>query len=98
MTGVRRPVVETAERLARERLAPRARKYDERAQNPLESWRDLWLEGLLAGTIPVQRGGLRLDMPTYIAVVRAMARGCASNGMTGHMQSNGIRCIAPPAS
>ena len=93
MTGVRRPVVETAERLARERLAPRARKYDERAQNPVESWRDLWREGLLAGTIPVQHGGLGLDMPTYIAVVRALARGCASTAMTVHMHSTVMRFI-----
>jgi alkylation response protein AidB-like acyl-CoA dehydrogenase len=93
MTGIRRAVVETAERLARDRLAPRASRYDDQAANPVESWRDLWREGLLAGTIPVADGGLGLDMATYIAVVRALARGCASTAMTVHMHSTVMRFI-----
>src|SRR5262245_11419108 len=93
MTAIRRSVVETAERLARDRLAPRASRYDDQAQNPVESWRDLWCEGLLAGTIPVSYGGLGLDMATYIAVVRALARGCASTAMTVHMHSTVMRFI-----
>jgi alkylation response protein AidB-like acyl-CoA dehydrogenase len=93
MTDLHRPSVETAERLARERLAPRAAQYDDRAQNPLESWLDLWQEGLLATTIPTGYGGLDLDMATYIAVVRALARGCASTAMTVHMHSTVMRFI-----
>src|SRR5262245_62130955 len=93
MTRVQRPVVQTAERLARERLAPRAARYDDRAQNPLESWRGLWSEGLLATTVPPEHGGLGLDMATYIAVVRALARGCASTAMTVHMHSTVMRFI-----
>jgi alkylation response protein AidB-like acyl-CoA dehydrogenase len=93
MTGIRRAVVETAERLARDKLAPRAAHYDDQAQNPMESWRDLWREGLLAGTIPVPHGGLGLDMATYIAVIRALARGCASTAMTVHMHSTVMRFI-----
>jgi alkylation response protein AidB-like acyl-CoA dehydrogenase len=93
MTGIRGTVVETAERLARDRLAPRASHYDDQAVNPVENWRDLWREGLLAGTIPVVDGGLGLDMATYIAVVRALARGCASTAMTVHMHSTVMRFI-----
>jgi alkylation response protein AidB-like acyl-CoA dehydrogenase len=93
MTDVHRPTVETADRLARERLAPRAARYDDRAQNPVDSWLDLWREGLLATTIPTPYGGLGLDMGTYIAVVRALARGCASTAMTVHMHSTVMRFI-----
>jgi alkylation response protein AidB-like acyl-CoA dehydrogenase len=85
--------VETAERLARDTLAPRAAHYDDQAQNPVESWRDLWRVGLLAGTIPASHGGLGLDMAAYISVIRALARGCASTAMTVHMHSTVMRFI-----
>ena len=85
--------VETAARLARDRLAPRAAEYDRDAKNPAESWRDLWAAGLLGAAIPRAHGGLGLDMPTYIGVVRALAGGCASTAMTLHMHSTVMRFI-----
>jgi len=93
MSEIQRAVVERAERLTRERIAPRANEYDAAAANPIESWRDLWSEGLLAGAIPASHGGLGLDMATYIAVIRALARGCASTAMTVHMHSTVMRFI-----
>ena len=93
MSEIQLAVVERAERLTRERVAPRASEYDAAAANPLESWRDLWREGLLAGAIPRSHGGLGLDMATYIAVIRAIARGCASTAMTVHMHSTVMRFI-----
>jgi len=86
-------IIERAERLTREHIAPRASAYDVAAANPVESWRVLWPEGLLAGTIPTAYGGLGLDMATYIAVIRAVARGCASTAMTVHMHSTVMRFI-----
>jgi alkylation response protein AidB-like acyl-CoA dehydrogenase len=93
MSQVQHAVVERAERLTRERIAPRANEYDAAGANPIESWRDLWREGLLAGAIPQTYGGLGLDMATYIAVIRAIARGCASTAMTVHMHSTVMRFI-----
>jgi alkylation response protein AidB-like acyl-CoA dehydrogenase len=93
MSEIQRAVVERAERLTRERIAPRANEYDAAAANPIESWRDLWSEGLLAGAIPPSHGGLGLDMATYIAVIRVLARGCASTAMTVHMHSTVMRFI-----
>src|SRR6185436_3974402 len=90
---VKRAVVERAERLTRERIAPRANEYDAAGANPIESWRDLWGDGLLAGAIPQTHGGLGLDMATYIAVIRTIARGCASTAMTVHMHSTVMRFI-----
>ena len=86
-------IVETAARLARERLAPRAAHYDREAANPLESWRDLHAEHLLAAAVPVAHGGLGLGMPTYVEVIRALAQGCASTAMTLHMHSTVMRFI-----
>ena len=87
-------IVETAARLAREYLAPRAARYDRDAANPVESWRDLHAENLIAAAVPVAHGGLGLDMPTYVEVIRALAQGCASTAMTLHMHSTVMRFIA----
>ena len=86
-------VVELAARLTREKIGPRAATYDREAANPIESWRDLWEAGLLAAAVPRSHGGLGLDMPTYVAVIRAIAQGCASTAMTLHMHSTVMRFI-----
>jgi alkylation response protein AidB-like acyl-CoA dehydrogenase len=86
-------VVERVQQLTRERIAPRAADYDLVGQNPVESWRDLWAEGYLASAIPRSHGGLGLDMPTYIGVIRTLAQGCANTAMTLHMHSTVMRFI-----
>src|SRR2546426_59950 len=88
-----RHVVERVEQLTRERIAPHAADYDRAGQNPVESWRELWAEGYLASAIPRVHDGLGLDMPTYIAVVRTIAQGCANTAMTLHMHSTVMRFI-----
>ncbi|HEY7650701.1 MAG TPA: acyl-CoA dehydrogenase family protein [Methylomirabilota bacterium] len=90
---MRQDVLQRAARLSREKLAPRAADYDRAAVNPVESWRDLHAEGLLATTVPVTHGGLGLDMPTYVAVIRTLAQGCANTAMTVHMHSTVMRFI-----
>src|SRR2546423_11078153 len=87
-------VVELAAQLTREKIGPRAATYDREAANPIESWRDLWEVGLLAAAVPQAHGGLGLDMPTYIGVIRTIAQGCASTAMTLHMHSTVMRFIA----
>jgi butyryl-CoA dehydrogenase len=86
-------VLETAARLACEQLAPRAADYDREARNPLESWQALWREGFLGVAIPRAHGGLGLDMPTYVGVVRTLAGACASTAMTLHMHSTVMRFV-----
>ena len=93
LTAEQQAIVERAARLTRERIAPRADEYDRAGQNPVESWRDLWREGYLAVAIPRAGGGLGLDMPTYAAVLRTVAQGCASTAMTLHMHSTVMRFI-----
>ena len=86
-------LVERVADLTRERIGPRAAQYDLDAQNPIDSWRDLWGAGYLAAVIPRAYGGLGLDMPTYIAVIRTLAQGCANTAMTLHMHSTVLRFI-----
>jgi alkylation response protein AidB-like acyl-CoA dehydrogenase len=86
-------IADRAARVTREKIAPRAAVYDRDALNPVDSWRDLWEEGLLAGAVPHAHGGLGLDMPTYVAMIRAIAGGCASTAMTLHMHSTVLRFI-----
>ena len=86
-------VVARAARLTRERIAPFAAEIDRDARNPVESWRELWKEGFLGTTIPAAHGGLGLDMPDYIGVIRTVAQGCASTAMTLHMHSTVMRFI-----
>ncbi len=93
LTAEQQRVVERVAQLTRERIAPRAAEYDHAGQNPIESWRDLWREGYLASAIPRAYGGLGLDMPTYAAVIRTIARGCANTAMTLHMHSTVMRFI-----
>ena len=88
-----RAIVERAARLTRENIAPRAATYDRDAVNPIESWRDLWHAGLLLAAVPRAHGGLGLDMPTYVAMIRTIAGGCASTAMTLHMHSTVLRFI-----
>ncbi len=86
-------VVERAAEVTRATIAPRAARYDREGANPVESWKDLWHEGFLAAAIPAAHGGMGLDMPTYIAVIRTIAQGCASTAMTLHMHSTVMRFI-----
>lgn len=93
-----RAIVEQAAQLTREKIAPRAARYDREAANPVESWRDLWKAGFLAMGIPKEHGGMELDMPTYLAVLQTIAKGCASTAMTAHMHSTVMRFIDALAS
>ncbi len=86
-------VLERVDRLTREHIAPRAADYDAAGANPLDSWRVLAGDGFLASCIPTAYGGLGLDMPTYVGVIRTIARGCANTAMTVHMHSTVMRFI-----
>src|SRR3984893_1922806 len=77
-----RALLELVDRLTREHIAPRAAEYDAAGANPIDSWPVLGRDGFLASSIPPAHGGLGLDMPTYVGVIRPIARGCANTAMT----------------
>jgi butyryl-CoA dehydrogenase len=86
-------ILARVDQLTREQIAPRAAEYDAAGANPIDSWRVLGRDGFLASCIPTAYGGLGLDMPTYIGVIRTIARGCANTAMTVHMHSTVMRFI-----
>ena len=81
-------LVETADRLARERFEGRAAGYDAAAEFPSENYDDLREAGLLTLRIPRDYGGLEADPLTYAMCILAVARGCASTGLTLTMHTN----------
>jgi alkylation response protein AidB-like acyl-CoA dehydrogenase len=90
---MRSDILERAARITREAIAPRAAGYDRDAVNPMDSWRALGEAGFLGMAVPARYGGLGLDMPTYVGVIRTVAGGCASTAMTVHMHSTVQRFI-----
>ena len=86
-------ILARVDQLTREQIAPRAAQYDAAGANPVDSWRVLGRDGFLASCIPTAYGGLGLDMPTYVGVIRTIARGCANTAMTVHMHSTVMRFI-----
>src|SRR5262245_47685036 len=93
LAAAQQAVVDRVAQITREKIAPRAAEYDAAGANPVESWRDLRHDGFLTAAIPRAYGGLGLDMATYAAVIRTIARGCASTAMTVHMHSTVMRFI-----
>ena len=89
-----RELVNTAERIAHECLAPRAAEVDASGTNPRESWHDVWQNGLLTIGVPKKYGGHELDMLTYVMVIEKLAAGCTNTGMTVHMHSTVMRFIS----
>ena len=86
-------ILARVDQLTREQIAPRAAEYDAAGANPIDSWRVLGRDSFLASCIPTAYGGLGLDMPTYVGVIRTIARGCANTAMTVHMHSTVMRFI-----
>ncbi len=80
-------LIELASRLAHERFAPRAARYDATATFPFENYEDLRAHGLLALMVPREHGGLEADPLTYSRVLLEIAKGCAATGLTFNMHS-----------
>ena len=70
----RQQILESADRLARERLAPLAPRMDEEEWWPDEAFRSLGGEGYLGVTAPPELGGAGLDLFASGLVVQAFSR------------------------
>ena len=88
MTAESLTLIETADRLAREKFAGRAAGYDASAEFPLENYDDLREAGLLGLRVPRDYGGLGVDPLTFAMCILSVARGCASTGLTLTMHTN----------
>lgn len=87
LAPTQRDLIDKAAAVAKESLAPRAADYDLTGTHPRDSWRDLWRHGFLGSAIPMEFGGLGLDMLSYVLVLEQLTQGCTNTTMTLHMHS-----------
>ena len=88
MTNEELALAKIADELARDKFAPRAARYDAAAEFPAENYIDLRDAGLLTLRVPKEFGGHGLDPLGFAMCILAVARGCASTGLTLTMHTN----------
>jgi hypothetical protein len=76
MTTTSRDVLAVVRRLADDVLFPEAMRVDHLTVLPAAQLDALAAEGLYGAPVPVQAGGLGLDLETYCAVTEELASGC----------------------
>ncbi len=74
-------LIQNVGQLARERIAPRAERYDENSEFPAENIRDINELGLNGMYIPEAYGGAEFSYSAYIECVRRLSMACASTGI-----------------
>jgi alkylation response protein AidB-like acyl-CoA dehydrogenase len=78
-------LVALARRLAVERFAPRAERYDREASFPFDDYADLRASGLLGLCVPAKYGGRGASYETYCLVAEQLAQGNGSTALTFNM-------------
>ncbi len=85
LTDQQRELLDIAERLGREKFAPRAAHYDRTATFPFENYDDMREAGLLRICVPKQYGGMGADFATYAMVAAEIGRHCGATALTWNM-------------
>jgi alkylation response protein AidB-like acyl-CoA dehydrogenase len=88
MSDVDISLVQTADRIAREKFADRAAGFDAAAEFPAENYVDLHGANLLTLRVPAEYGGHEASPLTFAMCILAVARACASTGLTLTMHTN----------
>ena len=97
LTEAQTEIVQSAARIADERIAPHAAATDESARFPRQSVSALADAGLLGLTIPTEFGGMAQNLRTMAAVLDELAQRCGSTAMVYLMHMCGVACyIAAP--
>jgi alkylation response protein AidB-like acyl-CoA dehydrogenase len=78
-------LIARARRFGARVLAPRAAQYDRAATFPIENFRDMHEEGLLAVCIPVEHGGEGADFQTYCLAAAELGRYCGATALSWNM-------------
>jgi acyl-CoA dehydrogenase len=82
LTEEERALLAEVRELVRQRIEPRAERFDAEGEFPWESIRDLNSIGLNGVFIPSQNGGAGLSYACYLWLVHEISRGCPSTGVT----------------
>ncbi|HJQ57256.1 MAG TPA: acyl-CoA dehydrogenase family protein [Vineibacter sp.] len=78
-------LIAKARRFGKRVLAPRAARHDREATFPIENFRDMHGEGLLAICIPEAQGGLGADFQTYSLAAAELGRYCGATALSWNM-------------
>src|SRR5215467_10980160 len=78
-------LIERARRFGQTALAPRAARHDRDATFPIESFRDMHPEGLLAICVPEADGGLGASYRTYCLAAAELGRYCGATALSWNM-------------
>ncbi|MGE3145866.1 MAG: acyl-CoA dehydrogenase family protein [Pseudorhodoplanes sp.] len=78
-------LIEKARRFGKRVLAPRAAKHDREATFPIENFRDMHKEGLLAICVPKEYGGLGASFQTYCLAAAELGRYCGATALSWNM-------------
>jgi alkylation response protein AidB-like acyl-CoA dehydrogenase len=78
-------LIARARRLGQRALAPRAALHDREATFPIENFRDMHAEGLLAICIPAEDGGAGADFRTYCLAAAELGRYCGATALSWNM-------------
>jgi len=90
LTDEQKIMQETARRIAREKILPRAAEIDETGIYPKEIWDCLGENGFLGLCIPEEYGGAGVDLFTICLVMEELAKVCASTSLCIGVQSGGV--------
>src|SRR5882672_2188567 len=85
LSDVAAELIGKARRFGRRVLAPRAAQHDRDATFPIENFRDMHGEGLLAICIPKSSGGLGADFQTYSLAAAELGRFCGATALSWNM-------------
>ena len=85
LTPEQADLIGLARRFGQRVLAPRAARYDREATFPIENFRDMHREGLLAICVPKADGGLGADYQTYCLAAAELGRYCGATALSWNM-------------
>jgi alkylation response protein AidB-like acyl-CoA dehydrogenase len=78
-------LIERARRFGANVLAPRAAQHDRDASFPIENFRDMHKEGLLAICVPRAEGGAGASFRTYCLAAAELGRYCGATALSWNM-------------
>jgi alkylation response protein AidB-like acyl-CoA dehydrogenase len=85
LSSAQAEIVTRARRFGRRVLVPRAARHDREATFPIENFRDMHREGLLAICIAKADGGLGADFKTYSLAAAELGRYCGATALSWNM-------------
>lgn len=97
-TNRQREIYDLVGELGRDKFAPRAERYDARAETPVENMQDFFNAGLMGLTVSEDLGGagsgvMGMDPLLYLVAIEQTARYCLSTAHCLHIHCHGAHLV-----